>query len=300
MVASCAEYNRYSHKDDSSRKCSSNPLSFWHRGTHQSNACKGYIFYTVSFILVSNWAPSSTAFLSNDALQCQLTNTRKSFHHDIIKASHQKSFSVKFGETTRKKEQNQRSAFPWLKMSESGNGDGAGDELFYGINKFINGFKKTLNDTYFGVNSKTNDINKNESEENETFHSNRIFTLPVKSIKVGGLRLFLSFHLMAQQNTPEKGSWSTNQVDKNALIIHYCDCSGAISINFMDDEILIDRLGATPSMQYMMQETVLLQSLLDEMQMMAFEAEVNESDRLLVLDDPGDAIDIARDTLSFG
>jgi len=120
-----------------------------------------------------------------------------------------------------------------------------------------------------------------------------------KSIKTGGLRLFLTLYLMGQQNSPEKGSWRANQSGDSTIDLYYCDQSGALMMNFKEDKITIDRLGSAPSTKYLMHESEMLNGLLDELQSIVDGGDVNEVDRLLVLPEPGDAIDRARDTIAF-
>ena len=129
----------------------------------------------------------------------------------------------------------------------------------------------------------------------------RLFEIPVQEMKIGGLRFVLGLHLMGQQNTPEKGSWKVNQANDGILDMFYRDETGSIAISFLDDEkkIVVDRWGTQPSLQYQLQESLVLHSLLDELHTLAFEnsEEVKEDNRLLKLKEPGDAIQKARATL---
>jgi len=128
----------------------------------------------------------------------------------------------------------------------------------------------------------------------------RLFEIPAKSMKPGGLRLFLSLHLMGQQNTPNKGSWKALQMEDGAAIdMVFHDESGSLAIRFFDDKIAVDRLGKAPSLQYLIQESVILQGFLDELSAICFEGDVEEGNRLLVMDEPGDWIERARATTSF-
>jgi hypothetical protein len=129
----------------------------------------------------------------------------------------------------------------------------------------------------------------------------RISTIPVRQIKPGGLRLFLMFYLMGAQNTPEKGSWRADQPTTEEYIVDFFfhDRTAALSVSLVEDEITIDRVGSTPSTAYMMQETVVLQGILAELQEIAFDDSVEEENRLLILPEPQDAIEKARDALSF-
>ena len=108
---------------------------------------------------------------------------------------------------------------------------------------------------------------------------------------------------MGIQNTPDKGSWRTNFRENSTkgggIDLYYRDQTGALIINLTDTLISIQRLGSTPSMQYLMQESVVLNGLLDQLDEIAADQSINESDRLICLKDPGDAILVARETLSF-
>lgn len=124
--------------------------------------------------------------------------------------------------------------------------------------------------------------------------------MTAKSMKPGGLRLFLSLHLMGQQNTPNKGSWKALQMeDGAALDMIFNDESGSLVLRFLDNKIAVDRVGKSPSLQYLIQESVILQGFLDELNTICFEGDVEEGNRLLVLDEPGDWIERARGTASF-
>lgn len=127
-----------------------------------------------------------------------------------------------------------------------------------------------------------------------------IFTIPAKSVKVGGLRLFLTLHLMGQQNTPSKGTWKCNQSNDGDLDMYYADATAALTVELDEDGISVYRQGGTTiSMEYMTQEGLILQGLLDELNDIVQAEDVDVADRLLVLEDPGDAIEKARDALSF-
>ena len=122
----------------------------------------------------------------------------------------------------------------------------------------------------------------------------------VQSIKPGGLRLFLMFYLMGMQNTPDRNSWRADQPTREEYVVEmfYHDATGMLSVELLDDEIKIIRTGSRPSTTYLMQESVIVQGILDELNQCAFDENVAESDRLLLT--KPDAIDIARSELSFG
>lgn len=125
----------------------------------------------------------------------------------------------------------------------------------------------------------------------------RVFRIPVQSIKQGGLRFALGLHLIGLQNTPDKGSWKANEASNSVLHMSFKDNSAMLSITLGDDGIFFDRYGK-PSLPYLLQESVILHSILDEINSLANEGDVEEENRLLRLqEESGDAIEEARDTL---
>eukprot|EP00526_Cylindrotheca_closterium_P000241 CAMPEP_0113652728 /NCGR_PEP_ID=MMETSP0017_2-20120614/28178_1 /TAXON_ID=2856 /ORGANISM="Cylindrotheca closterium" /LENGTH=242 /DNA_ID=CAMNT_0000565629 /DNA_START=189 /DNA_END=917 /DNA_ORIENTATION=- /assembly_acc=CAM_ASM_000147 len=118
-----------------------------------------------------------------------------------------------------------------------------------------------------------------------------IASIPVQSLKPGGLRLFLMFYLMGMQNTPDQGSWKAHQPDTPpppmapygsdekdddtersdefdspyVLEMFYKDASAMISIELLPNEVQIQRCGSLPSTAYLMHETVLVEGILDEL-----------------------------------
>uniref|UniRef100_A0A7S2I4Q4 Uncharacterized protein n=1 Tax=Helicotheca tamesis TaxID=374047 RepID=A0A7S2I4Q4_9STRA len=173
-----------------------------------------------------------------------------------------------------------------LYMAKGGGGSGG---FFDNIGKFFD----ELN------NGGDGSEDENGEDDMDFIGSSRIFTIPAKSIKIGGLRLFLTLYLMGQQNSPEKGSWKANQSGDATIDLIYRDQSGALMVNFKEDKITIDRLGSAPSTKYLMHESQMLNGLLDELENIVDGGDVNEDDRLLVLPAPGDAINKARDTIAF-
>ena len=143
----------------------------------------------------------------------------------------------------------------------------------------------------------------NDEEGENDYPDSRVATIPVESMKPGGLRLFLMFYLMGLSNIPDKNSWRANQpmTSKDEYVIDFMfhDRTGLLTLTLDDDEITIDRTGATPSNAYMMQETVIVQGVLDELQAMATDENVAEKDRLILLLKPEECIDKVRGELSF-
>ena len=156
-----------------------------------------------------------------------------------------------------------------------------------------------------------------------------LFEIPVKEMKVGGLRFVLGLLLMGKRNTPEVGSWKVTQANDGVLDVLYTkDETASFSITFLEKKILLERWGTAkqvpPSLQYQLQESILLHSILDELETLAASGknqddtskinnnndnskesnannetkeEIEESDRLITLMEPGDAIQIARSKL---
>jgi hypothetical protein len=132
--------------------------------------------------------------------------------------------------------------------------------------------------------------------------STRLLSIPVESIKLGGLRLFLMFYCMGMQNTPERGSWKADQPTTEEYVVdmYYQDRTAALMVTLSETQITIDRMGSTPSTSYLMQESVIVDGILDELQACATQHDVADHDRLLLLPEPRDAIEKARDSLAFG
>lgn len=114
-------------------------------------------------------------------------------------------------------------------------------------------------------------------EENKQSFANTgpvasIFTIPTKEMKSKPLRFYLQLFLVSQQNFPVKGSWllATNEEDTERLDLYYADGTGMVSILLDDNGIIVRRQGKRPSLQYMLQESVLLHKLVDEIEQIAF------------------------------
>ena len=66
---------------------------------------------------------------------------------------------------------------------------------------------------------------------------------------------------------------------------------------FDDDAVRVYRRGSRPSLAYLLQESVALHGILDELNALCFDGSIEKCDRLLRLEDPEDAIDRARAVL---
>ena len=170
-----------------------------------------------------------------------------------------------------------------------------------------------------------------------------LFKIPARQLKPGGLRLFLMFYLMGMQNTPDRNTWRADQKlmsvysspqiidgeddeppeEKQYVLemLYDVDRTGMLQIELLPAtprkpraEIRIYRCGSRPSTSYLMQESFMVDGILDELQNIAgekdlattippsdsdpHEPEIAEEDRLLITDPPN-AIEAARESLAF-
>lgn len=166
---------------------------------------------------------------------------------------------------------------------------------FGGLENFFN-FNNKLS-------RKKNDENKegsnddNVEDEEDYAGCTDIFKINVKSLKVGGCRLYLSLFFMGEANNPTKGSWKMNQNGDGGIDMYYKDTTGALIIEFRDDAIVVKRLGSNPSMDYLIQESNMLNGVLDQLDEIAMDISIDESDRLICIDD--NEINAVRESLSF-
>mmetsp|Transcript_5140 Transcript_5140/g.10148 ORF Transcript_5140/g.10148 Transcript_5140/m.10148 type:complete len:317 (-) Transcript_5140:236-1186(-) len=129
-----------------------------------------------------------------------------------------------------------------------------------------------------------------------------LFVLPVQAVKPGGLRMALMLYLLGQQNTPTPGSWVAHTDDGNhhrhttgngvvvvRMIFPKATNTIMFNIRIGSTAITVDRFvepGATASLPYLLQESVQLHGVLDELQALAFDDNnIREEDRLLQLDE---------------
>lgn len=161
---------------------------------------------------------------------------------------------------------------------------------FRGIGKFFN-----LNNNN---NNGDNDEDLNYDDYEDYVGCTNIFKIDVKQkLKVGGCRLYLSLFFMGESNNPEKGTWRMNQNGDGGIDLYYKDTTGALIVVFKEDAILVNRLGSSPSMEYLIQESSMLNGMLDQLEEIATDTSIDESDRLLSIE--GDKINMVRETLSF-
>ena len=126
-----------------------------------------------------------------------------------------------------------------------------------------------------------------------------IIDLPANTVKVGALRFFLQIYLVGEQNKPTQGSWvlNTNSENANSLEMYYKDGTGMFSVDLTETNVSIRRHGQRPSLEYMLQESVMLHGVLDELNTIAFETDDIDADKRLLQFPSDDAINEARDKL---
>jgi hypothetical protein len=117
-------------------------------------------------------------------------------------------------------------------------------------------------------------------DANDPTSPKELFTLPIPDrVDMNSLFDPIGSYLVSQQNTPSAGSWSIGQYEESTLHALFKDHSAMFSIDFgvaLDDEatavhnakggVVVERHtdGSKPaSLQYMLQESVLLHGLLD-------------------------------------
>lgn len=130
--------------------------------------------------------------------------------------------------------------------------------------------------------------------------SKTVLNIPVQNVKPRPLRFFLQIYVVGQQNEKDAPQrWLPRESEEgDGLQIYYKDGTGMCQINFNDgnDNIVVERHGQRPSLEYLLQESVMLHGVLDELYNIAFEVEdVKESQKLLLLDES--AISKARENL---
>ena len=138
-----------------------------------------------------------------------------------------------------------------------------------------------------------------DEEEYGYLGCSNIFKINVKSLKIGGCRLYLSLFLIGEANNPERGTWRMDQNGDGGIDLFHKDTTGAMMILFKEDQIIVNRMGSAPSMNYLISESTILNGMLDQLDEIAFDTSIEEKDRLICLHEPGDAIDIVRGSLSF-
>ena len=150
----------------------------------------------------------------------------------------------------------------------------------------------------------TSDDDDEDGDDDLPAGTTLIATIPVRSIKPDGLRLFLMFYCMGMQNTPDRNAWRADQPSTEEYLVEmfFHHQTAMLTVELKEQEILIYRTGSTPSTNYVMQESVIVEGILDELQQCATPPDgddIAEEDRLLI-PEPADAIETAREALAFG
>jgi hypothetical protein len=138
----------------------------------------------------------------------------------------------------------------------------------------------------FGQQSKSTDEGNANTSGGPAAAASSVFEIPTKSIKSKPLRFYSQLFLAGYQNTPVKGSWTlaSNEEDDERLDLYYADGTGMVSFSF-DDTIRVNRKGKRPSLQYMLNESLLLHDFLDELEQIAFGTDDDSDDNSTVIDD---------------
>lgn len=214
--------------------------------------------------------------------------------------------------------------------SENDNDSNIFNEFRNFVDKTFKNFSNNNSNIFGGEEGQGNSSNNSNNGEAGSF---TIVKIPVKSIKNGALRLFLMFYLIGMQNTPDQKSWKADQPlmscnensstsfsspdddddddddnddddgVKEVLDFYYHDRTAMMSIKISEAEIRIDRIGSMPSNMYLMQETVIIGGILNELYECAFDESISPTDRLLQLPSTStidrNAITDAIETLAF-
>ena len=114
----------------------------------------------------------------------------------------------------------------------------------------------------------------------------------VTNIKIGGLRFALGLQLVGMQ---DNGMWKPNETSSSQLDVFFKDGSAMFSIKLIDNAIRIEREG-TPSLAYVLQESLILHKVLDELNTLATDDQIEQQNRLLQLASES-AIEDAREKL---
>jgi hypothetical protein len=135
------------------------------------------------------------------------------------------------------------------------------------VNNDVSTRHRTWNPTHQSVESKLNAGlfgPKETAESQDATAPKRIIEIPVTSVKKGGLRMVLGLCLIGLQNTPDPGSWKANQATDTVLDMIFKDNAAKFSVVLEDSCIAVDRYGRA-SLPYLLQESVILHKVLDEL-----------------------------------
>ena len=124
-----------------------------------------------------------------------------------------------------------------------------------------------------------------------------VFEIPAKEVKVGALKFLLQISLVGIANKREQGTWFLKQNELDGIDLYFKDGTAMLRLGLSEYMIRAERHGSKPSLQYQLQESVMLHSVLDELEKTAFGVEdIEEEKRLLRLKDDT-LLEAARDKL---
>ncbi len=216
------------------------------------------------------------------------------------------------------------------------------------FSQFFQPPRLSSDDEYYDELGKFTELDYEDDDEDDELPAGTslLFRIRAKQLKPGGLRLFLMFYLMGMQNSPDQKTWRADQrlMSVNANpggfqndndgsepeekkyvleMLYETDRSGMLQIELIPNkpnkqaEIRIYRCGSRPSTSYLMQESLIVDGVLDELQNISGEKDlattiprsdnppsageepdIAEEDRLLITDPPN-AIEAARESLAF-
>lgn len=136
-----------------------------------------------------------------------------------------------------------------------------------------------------------------KEESNGSYGSNALLLDMPATVKVGSLKFFLQIYLVGQQNNPSQKSWTLNNNEETDTIdMYYKDATGMFSLDIKENGIKVDRKGQKPSLQYVLQESVMLHGLLDELSEIAEVEDIEQEKRLIQFNEL-DAVAKARESL---
>lgn len=133
-----------------------------------------------------------------------------------------------------------------------------------------------------------------------------ILNIPTQTIKPGGLRLFLWFHVLGLQNMPNPKTWkavseaTTTANNDKVIELQFIEDGSATLLLTLNQEtgISLYRVGDLPSTSYLIQESRVLESLLKELQVLANDETVRMEHRLLTVSKES-VLTQAQESLAF-
>lgn len=170
------------------------------------------------------------------------------------------------------------------------------DDIFQGIKNFFLNVQTNMN---ANMSNNINNSNNRDDDDDDELPAGTVLLLKIntKQMKPGGLRLFLMFSLLGMQNTPEPKTWRADQklmsspthlrtsaldavedtmeAEKSTYVLemlYEIDRTGLLQIELIPSqndgggEIRLYRLGSRPSTSYLMQESVIVDGILNELQ----------------------------------